>query len=49
MRYEAHERADLDRYLDEHAIRVRREFATRFPSGITLEREVAEVLRSWDL
>jgi len=47
IRYEATSRADLDRYLATHAARLREEFATRFPAGIALEREVAEVLEAW--
>jgi hypothetical protein len=47
MRYEADSRAELDRYLETEAMRVRREFTARFPSGIALEREVGEVLGEW--
>jgi len=47
-RYEAASRADLDRYLATHAARLRDEFTARFPAGIALEREVAEVLQVWD-
>jgi hypothetical protein len=48
MRYETMSRADLDRYLATHAPRLREEFTARFPAGIALEREVAEVLEAWD-
>jgi hypothetical protein len=44
MRYEAESRAKLDRYLETIATRVRAEFAARFPSGVALDRETAEVL-----
>jgi Ni,Fe-hydrogenase III component G len=47
MRYEAESRAELDRYLQTEAPRVRSEFTARFPSGIALEREVGEVLGEW--
>lgn len=47
MRYDAEARADLDRYLATHAARLRDEFAGRFPTGVTLEREVADVLQMW--
>jgi hypothetical protein len=47
MRYDADVRADLDHYLGTHAARFRAEFVARFPSGVTLEREVAEVLQVW--
>jgi hypothetical protein len=48
MRYEADGRADLERYFESHATRVRGEFVARFPVGITLERDVGEVLGSWE-
>lgn len=47
MRYEAESRAELDRYLETEAMRVRGEFTARFPNGIALEREVGEVLGEW--
>ena len=47
MHYTAQSRAELDRYLETEAMRVRGEFTARFPSGIVLEREVGEVLGSW--
>ena len=47
MRYEAESRAELDRYFETEAGRVRVEFTARFPSGIALEREVGEVLGAW--
>jgi hypothetical protein len=37
--YQADGQADLDRYLREHAPRLRAEFQTRFPQGVTLTRE----------
>lgn len=46
--YEAAAQADLDRYLSEHAPRLRTEFQTDFPSGITLTREVWAERQLWD-
>ena len=37
--YQADRQADLDRYLKEHAPRLRAEFQARFPEGVTLTRE----------
>lgn len=45
--YEAATQADLDRYLTDHAPRLRAEFQTDFPSGITLTREVWTERRLW--
>ena len=47
MRYDADMRADLDYYLARHAARFRAGFVARFPSGVSLEREVGEVLQVW--
>ena len=48
MRYDAAERDDLERYLASHAGGLREEFTSRFPAGVTLEREVVEVLQVWN-
>jgi hypothetical protein len=48
IRYEAHDRAALDRYLTEHAQRLRDHFARTFPEGIDVTREEWEVLQSWN-
>lgn len=45
--YMAASRADLDRYLDQHAPRMRAEFAADFPAGVTLSREVWTEVTSW--
>jgi hypothetical protein len=45
--YEAAAQADLDRYLGEHAPRLRTEFQTDFPSGVTLTREVWAERQLW--
>jgi hypothetical protein len=37
--YQAEGQADLDRYLRDHAPRLRAEFQTLFPQGVTLTRE----------
>ncbi|MBX6330668.1 MAG: DUF4286 family protein [Gemmatimonadaceae bacterium] len=47
VRYEAHSRAALDRYLAEHAPRLRQEFTAAFPAGIELSREEWTVLAQW--
>ena len=39
-RYEAANRADLDRYLAEHTGRFRAEFIARFPTGVRPTRAV---------
>lgn len=48
VRYEARDQADLDRYLAGHASRLRDEFASHLPAGVTLGREVWMGLQSWD-
>ena len=47
IRYEAYSRAALDRYLAEHAPRLRPQFTTMFPAGIELSREEWTVLAQW--
>jgi hypothetical protein len=47
MRYGAATAVDLERYFAAHAQRLRAEFVAEFPEGITLEREVSEVLQVW--
>ena len=37
--YQADGQADLDRYMWEHAARLRSEFQIRFPEGVILTRE----------
>lgn len=44
--YHAATRADLDRYLQQHAAHFRADFATHFPEGVTPAREVwSEIAR----
>ena len=45
-RYEANDRAALNRYLNEHGARLREHVAQTFPEGITFEREEWETLAS---
>ncbi|MGH7583979.1 MAG: DUF4286 family protein [Gemmatimonadales bacterium] len=45
--YHAAGRADLDRYLAEHAARLRDEFARRFPTGVAVSREIWARLQHW--
>lgn len=47
QRYLAFSREDLDRYLAEHAVRLREDFAKHFPTGTAITREVWEVHKSW--
>ncbi|MGH7534248.1 MAG: DUF4286 family protein [Gemmatimonadales bacterium] len=48
VRYEAPSDADLERYLAEHAARLREDFASHFPAGVTLSREVWVAIQAWD-
>jgi hypothetical protein len=48
IRYQAPAEADLERYLAEHAARLRDDFAAHFPRGITVSREVWVALQSWE-
>jgi hypothetical protein len=46
--YQADSQADLDRYLLDHAPRLRAEFHTEFPTGVTLTRETWTQRESWE-
>jgi Domain of unknown function (DUF4286) len=46
--YQAETQADLDRYLREHAPRLRAAFQAHFPSGITISRQTWSVLERWE-
>ena len=48
-RYEAPHRAALDRYLNEHAARLRAHVLENFPEGLKFEREEWELLAIFDL
>lgn len=45
--YEAATQADLDRYLAEHAPRLRADFQEHVPAGARASREVRTVLQTW--
>jgi hypothetical protein len=47
IRYEARDAAALERYLAEHAPRLRAHFDAHFPEGVRLSREVWTVLERW--
>ncbi|MGH7710694.1 MAG: DUF4286 family protein [Gemmatimonadaceae bacterium] len=47
-RYFAIDREALDRYLAEHAPRLRAEFDRRFGQGTSVRREIWEVLEMWE-
>ena len=45
--YVAATRGDLERYLADHAPRLRADFAEHIPRGVQLSREILEVLQEW--
>ena len=45
--YEAETQGDLDRYLQEHAPRLRAQFQHQFAAGVALSRETWTRLESW--
>lgn len=47
VRYVARDRAALDWYLAERSPALRADFARHFPDGVTLAREMLEVLVRW--
>jgi hypothetical protein len=48
IRYEASTGEDLERYLATHAARLREDFASHFPVGVVLSREVWTTIQRWD-
>ena len=46
-RYQAASQADLDRYLSDHAPRLRAEFQARLPRGVQLSRETWLIVQRW--
>ena len=48
VRYEAPSEGELERYLGTHATRLREEFASHFPDGVTVSREVWTGIQAWD-
>jgi hypothetical protein len=47
QRYVAFSREDLDRYLADHAVKLRENFAKHFPTGTAVTREVWAVHKTW--
>ncbi len=45
--YQANTQADLDRYLQDHAPRLRVEFSERFPEGVNITRETWTQREVW--
>jgi hypothetical protein len=45
--YEADSQTDLDRYLKDHAPRLRAEFQADFPTGVTVTREIWTAQEVW--
>ena len=48
IRYEARTEADLERYLAQHAPRLRADFGSHFPEGVTVSREVWVAVQAWE-
>ena len=47
VRYESATQSDLDRYLATHAAPLRDDFASHFPQGISVSREVWVAIQTW--
>jgi len=47
IRYEAPDRQSVDRYVAEHAPRLREDFAAHFPDGVEVSRVVWEIIGEW--
>lgn len=45
--YQASGRPHLDRYLAEHADRMRESFRQQFPAGVAISRETWEQVQGW--
>ena len=45
--YQANTQADVDRYVQDHAPRLRAEFLERFPEGVNITRETWIQRRVW--
>lgn len=45
--YVAASRGDLDRYLADHAPRLRADFAEHIPRGVQVSREILDVIQEW--
>jgi hypothetical protein len=46
--YEAESQAQLDRYLHDHAPRLRAEFQSEFPTGVRVSRETWTLRAVWE-
>ena len=47
VRYHASSQAELDRYLSEHAPRLRAAFQAQVPDGVRLSRETWVTMQEW--
>ncbi len=47
VRYHARSQAELDRYLSEHAPRLRAAFQAQVPEGVRLSRETWVTIQEW--
>ncbi|HEV7239695.1 MAG TPA: DUF4286 family protein [Thermoanaerobaculia bacterium] len=47
--YIASQQEHLDRYLDQHAQRLRADFTAHFPAGVGLTRDVWNVVEEWQM
>lgn len=47
IRYDARDQQALDRYLADHAHRLRADFVEHFPAGVEVSRENWQTLGSW--
>ena len=45
--YVASSPEELERYLGQHAARLRADFADHFPNGVVVTREIWEVVEEW--
>lgn len=45
--YRANASSHVERYLSEHAERMRLQFRQRFPEGVAISRDVWEQIQSW--
>jgi hypothetical protein len=45
--YMAETQADLDRYIRDHAPRLRADFQTHFPTGVSASRKIWDVMERW--
>jgi hypothetical protein len=46
--YEARNQSDLDRYLQDHAPRLRADFQAHFPTGVTITRGIWTEQEVWE-